>query len=136
VTFSDGSVIGGRVGIDFSQASRFILWDVISIGAELAGFQLGHEGNFYDCEAHGSLVVGVLASGNNSLIEEGAVYSCPTGYQITGTRNIFFNNFATNCPAPFVIGQGNSFGPLVNAVSVGDMSGVPGGNNPWANFAY
>ena len=136
VTFYDGSVVGGGIGIDFSQAMRFILWDVISIGAEIAGFKLGSEGNFYDSEAHTSLGVGVLASGFHSLIEEGAVYSCPTGYAITGAQNIFFNNYATNCQTPFQIGPGNSYGPLVNVAGVGDMSLVPRASDPWANFAY
>lgn len=136
VTFYDGSVIGGRVGIDFSQASRYIIWDVISIGAEAAGFQIGGEGNFYDSEAHSCQNVGVLATGARALIEEGAVYSCPVGYMITGAQNIFFNNFATNCQTPFQIGPGNSYGPLVNVAGVGDMSAVPGSTNPWANFAY
>jgi len=80
--------------------------------------------------------VGVLALGSHALIEEGAVYDCAVGYQITGAQNIFFNNFATNCPSPFQIGQGNTYGPLVNVAGVGDMSGIPGAGNPWANFAY
>lgn len=137
VTFSDMSIIGGRIGFDFSQAARFILWDCVSVGALQAGFSLGNEGNFYDCEAHTCQQgVGVLMSGIRSLVEEGAVYSCGTGYACNGSGNIIFNNFATNCGVPFAIGPGNSYGPIVNVAGAGDMSLVPNGNNPWANFAY
>jgi hypothetical protein len=48
VTFYDGSVIGGSIGIDFGQASRFILWDVIRRRSCL---RMIREGNLYDLVA-------------------------------------------------------------------------------------
>lgn len=136
VTFYDGSVIGGSVGVDFGQATRFILWDVISIGAASCGVQFGSEGNLYDSEAHSTPGTGFLAMGSHSLIEEGAAFSCGTGFACTGAQNLFLCNFATNCPTPFAIGPGNSHGPIVSLVGVGDISGVPGANHPGANMIH
>lgn len=136
VTFYDGSVIGGSVGVDFGLATRFILWDVISIGAAVCGMQLGSEGNLYDSESHNSPGTGFLAMGSHTLIEEGAAFSCATGFACTGAQNLFLCNFATNCQTPFAIGQGNSYGPIVSVVGVGDISGTPGGNHPGANIVY
>jgi hypothetical protein len=136
VTFYDGSIIGGRVGIDFGLATRFILWDVISIGAQQAGFILGSEGNLYDSEAHSCQGIGFDAQGSHSLIEEGAAFSCGTGYACSGAQNLFIQNLATNCPVPFAIGPGNSYGPIVNVVGVGDISVVPNNNHPWANLVH
>jgi hypothetical protein len=136
VTFYDGSVIGGRIGLDFSQASRFIIWDCISIRALQAAMMLGSEGNLYDSEVHSCPQVGFAVPGSHTLIEEGAAFSCGTGYLCNGAQNLFIQNIATNGPTPFSIGPGNSYGPIVNVVGVGDISGVPGNNHPWANIVH
>lgn len=136
VTFYDGSVIGGSVGVDFGQATRFILWDVISVGAAAVGMRFGSEGNLYDSEAHSCPGTGMMAMGSHTLIEEGAAFSCGTGFECTGAQNLFLNNFATNCQNPFSIGPGNSYGPIVSVVGVGDISNVPGSNHWGANFIH
>jgi hypothetical protein len=133
VTIYDGTVVGWDCGVDFSKASRFLVWDVVSIGALSVAFKLGARGQAYDCDAY-SAKVGFSAPSERTLVEEGGAWTCGVGFMSTGSQNLFLSNCATECPVPFDIGQGNAYGPIV--VVSGDISGNPGSEHPSANLVY
>ncbi len=58
------------------------------------------------------------------------------GVDANSTRNLIFANTATSNTTNFNIIAGNSFGPIVNVTSVGDISGTANANHPQANFQY
>lgn len=136
VSMYDVSVIGGSVGVDFSAATGFILWDVTVFRALSACFRVGSNGNCYDSEAHQCPGVGFLAEGSHTLLEEGSAFSCGTGFLCTGSQNMLLANFATNCQTPFSFGPGNSYGPICNVAGMGDISSNPLTHHHGANFAH
>jgi hypothetical protein len=136
VTVYDGTVIGFAVGVDFEHASRFIVWDVTSIGAVRAGFVLGSRGQAYDCDCYACFGPAFSSPGERSVVEECGAWTCAAGFSCPGTQNLLLANCATECPSPFEIAPGNSHGPIVDVTGVGDISAVPGSDHPGANFVY
>lgn len=135
VTVYDGSLLGWETGVDFLAASRFLLWDLVSIGAVKGGFFLGDRGQAYDLDVHTS-PIGIFVPQQFTLVEECGAWTCHTAFQCTGSRNFFFSNCATECATPFEIGPSNSHGPIVDLTGVGDISVVAGSGHPASNCIY
>jgi len=61
------------------------------------------------------------------------------GFEVTGTGNFLAGNMANGnvgTGGNYSIAASNAFGPLVVIAGVGDISGTPNANHPWANFSY
>jgi len=138
VTVFDGTLLGWGTAVDFENASRFILWDVVSMGAGADAFSVGSHGQVYDCDAYGAGESGfkMKAAKEKSVMEECGAWQCSVGFACLGSRNLFLANCATDNGTAFDIGPGNSFGPIVDVVGAGDISAVPGTDHPGANFVY
>jgi hypothetical protein len=138
VTVYNGTLIGWGVALDFGDATRFILWDLTSIGAGADAISVGSHGQVYDCDAYGAGESGfkMKAAAIKSVMEECGAWQCSVGFTCLGSRNLFLANCATDNGTAFEIGAGNSFGPIVDVVGVGDISAVPGADHPGANFVY
>lgn len=55
----------------------------------------------------------------------------------SATRNVVLKNtFHKNATASYTIPPDNPFGPIIDARGLGDLSGVPGADHPWANFLF
>jgi parallel beta-helix repeat protein len=107
------------------------------------------QGNADDgIQAQGSaLIVGNMAAGNfgsgirkldgGVRIEGNNASYDVRGFEITAGGNIILKNTATsNSSGNYSIADGNSYGPLVGVVGVGDISAIAGADHPWANFGY
>jgi hypothetical protein len=55
---------------------------------------------------------------------------------VTGTNNLIIKNSSADSATPCSIAPGNSYGPIVNVVANGDISGTANANHPWANFIH
>jgi hypothetical protein len=130
----DGTVVGWGRGVDFGQASLFIVWDVTSIGAVEGGIFLGSSGQAYDSDCYSTQGAGFVLMGGHTLVEECGVWTCGTGFRATSPSNLLLRNCATQCPIPFELGQGNAYGPIV--VCTGDISAIPNSGHPEANYVY
>jgi hypothetical protein len=135
LTVYDGSLIGWDTGVELERASRFILFDVVSIGALKGAFLFGNCGQVYDCDAH-STDIGFFARGERTLVEDCATWTCRLGFACTGSRNFFVCNCATDSGPGFDIGPGNAFGPIVDVSGVGDISLIANSDHPAANFIH
>jgi len=59
------------------------------------------------------------------------------GIHVLSIRNIIVRNVAgANSNANYSIVAGNTEGPIVNVVGVGNISGTANANTPMANFQY
>lgn len=56
------------------------------------------------------------------------------GIMVSGTRNMIAQNTLGECGSAFSMVAGNSHGPLVSVVGVGDITATAGANHPQANF--
>jgi parallel beta-helix repeat protein len=79
---------------------------------------------------------GFHARGTRNVICDCQAASSGKGFHITGTANLLLRNTASGNGQNYSIAPGNSYGPLVSVVGVGDVSAVAGANHPWANFTY
>jgi hypothetical protein len=132
----NGTIEGWSIGVDVHNASKFLLWDVTVIGASDTGFKLGHDGQGYDLDVY-SCPIGFDAPGLRTIIEECGAWLCPIAIQCNGSQNLIIGNCATGSPVgPFMIGQGNSYGPIVVVTGVGNIAAVAGSNHPLANFVF
>lgn len=134
VTIYDGSLNGWTRGVDFEHASQFIIWDVTSIGASVAGFVLGDRGQAYDADVYSCAGDGFLALGVRTLVEQCGAWTCGTGFRASTAQNLFLGNCATECASPFALAQGNTYGPIV--VVAGDLGTQPGSNHHEANYVF
>jgi len=134
VTVINGSLNGWTRGIDFEHATKFIIWDVTSIGAAIAAFTLGSRGQAYDADAYNSGGSGFMALGTKTLIEQCGAWTCGTGFAAPVAGNILLGNCATECPSPFSIAQGNTYGPIVSVS--GDLGANPQSNHHEANYVF
>ncbi len=91
------------------------------------------EGNTINVGGSGGY--GIVISGTGCRVEGNTVSGAVTGILIVGTGNIILRNTVTG-GTQYSIAAGNSFGPIVNVTGVGDISGTPKANHPWANFQY
>jgi hypothetical protein len=136
ISVFDGSLLGWAVGADFQGASRFLLWDVVSLNAGHAGFLLGDLGQCYDCDVYATAGVAFSCAGEGTLVEECGVWSSAVGFSSSGLRNLFLSNCATQTGKPFDLGKGNAWGPIVVVASIGDISAAQGSDHPSANLVY
>jgi hypothetical protein len=82
----------------------------------------------------------LLASGADNVIEDNVIVgNTVAGINATNAgviHNLIIRNSARGNGTNYVIGAGNSYGPIVNVGGVGDISGTTGANHPSANFSY
>jgi hypothetical protein len=131
----DGSFIGWDTGADFQLASRFVLWDLVSLNAARAGFLLGDRGQADDCDAYNT-TVGLSTTRERTLVEECCAWTCKLGFSSTGPQNLVLSNCATECGVAFEMGQGSAYGPIVNVAGAGDLSLSPNTFHPGANYVF
>ena len=48
VCIYDGTIEGWSIGVQMESASKYLVWDVTVLGASIAGFRLGQDGQAYD----------------------------------------------------------------------------------------
>jgi hypothetical protein len=133
----NGTASGWTRGFDFGSASLFLLWDVVSIGALSEGFTGGHLGQMYDCDCSNCPGSGFSALGDHTLYEECGTWACAVGFACSGAQNLYLSNCATaSSVAPFQIGPGNAYGPIVNVAGAGDISAIPNNDHPDSNLVY
>ena len=58
------------------------------------------------------------------------------GIDVDDSGNIIIKNTASNNTTDYDIAAGNSYGPIVDVTSAGDISSDPNAAHPWANFKY
>jgi len=60
------------------------------------------------------------------------------GLDVQTARNVIFSNIAVanSSGTNYSIVGGNTYGPIVNAAAVGDITGTANANHPKANFNY
>jgi parallel beta-helix repeat protein len=99
--------------------------------------------NFYcyvlnnDCGSNGLLDgdgAGVLVTGNGNRIEGNHVTENDRGIDVDGILNIIIKNTARGSDGYTIGGSQNSYGPIVNISSGGDISSLT--SHPWANFQF
>lgn len=101
---------------------------------------------FDDCRATGnslvnngrtSVAAGILCSGDDNHVEDNRVSKNDHGIQVTGAGCLILRNSASgNTTADYDLGPGNAWGPIISVGGVGDISAVPGANDPQANLIY
>ena len=150
-------------GINAFQRTR--ISDCTAAGNTQSGVHITIVGTVERCFCNGNTVCGILmdAGGfvdilNNNCSENGAATSgagirvsvaggCRVegnnliqnfrGLDILVPRNVIGKNVANiNSNADYNIVAGNSVGPIINVINVGDISGTAGANHPFANFRY
>jgi hypothetical protein len=97
--------------------------------------------NLLNGNGHG---IGItVASGNTgNTIDSNMLIGNPTaGIKLDSATSVINNfvlrNFVRGATTNnFLMGTGNSFGPIINVAGAGDISGTTGANHPWANFSY
>jgi hypothetical protein len=136
VSVYDGTVVGWTRGVDFEQASLFVLWDVTSIGATSAGFVLGDRGQAYDCDVYSTPGWGFALTGAHTLVEECGAWTCATAFKGINAPNLLLRCCTCDCQTPFALVQGNSYGPIVVVAGAGDVSAIPNSGHPEANYVY
>lgn len=72
-----------------------------------------------------------------SVIEGNAIGDNFRGIDVPSNRNLIFANRAVaNTNADYTIAAGSTFGPIVNATSVGDITATANASHPQANFRF
>lgn len=79
---------------------------------------------------------GIFTDGDRSRIEDNTIVGCVTGIDVDGTDNLIAGNTLQGNTAAFDIVTGNAFGPIVNVVGTGDVSGTALADHPLANLIY
>jgi hypothetical protein len=87
---------------------------------------------FADC-ATGLRVEGAASA---TRVEGCSFQGCQTGVNATGAGALIVRNTFAATAAPLTLAPGNAHGPLVNVAGAGDISGIPGADQPWANFVH
>ena len=96
-------------------------------------------GNLVDGNGHGSGITLAGSSVNNLLDGNTFLNNSTDGINFTASgvaNNLVIRNTARNNGSNYVLGTGNSYGPIVNVMAVGDVSGTTNASHPWANFSY
>ena len=88
-----------------------------------------------NCEDNGA--AGIHSTGVGARIEGNSLTFNDMGIVVDSSGNLIVKNSArVNPSGHYNIAAGNSVGPIVNVVGVGDISGVANSNHPWANFVH
>lgn len=140
VAVYEGSVRGFAVSLDFSQASRFILWDMTCMAPTTFGVLLGSNGECFDVDVHNCPNTGFDCRGHGTLVEESGAWTCGTGFACVASpissNNLFLSNCATGCATPYLFQGGCSYGPIAQLQNVGDISVVVESRHIDSNAVY
>ncbi len=79
---------------------------------------------------------GIHTTSLRNTIISNTVAQNDRGIDVDSTRSFIGKNTATLNTANYTIAANNSYGPIVNVASVGDITGTANANHPWANFEY
>lgn len=79
---------------------------------------------------------GILVLGSGNRIEGNTVTGNGEGVSVDGTGNLIVRNSASGNTTNYDILAGNSHGPIVNVIGVGDIAVITNAGHPWANFEY
>jgi parallel beta-helix repeat protein len=94
-------------------------------------------GNLVAGNGHGT---GIYVVGSANIIDGNTTVSNSTAgislLNASATGNLMIRNTAHGNVVNYYTGSGNSFGPIVNAISIGDISSNTNASHPWANFSY
>lgn len=98
-------------------------------------------GNLVDGNGIGG-TIGVYVEGNtgrdtvdgNIVVNNGGAGITLTNTGVSG--NLVIRNTARGNGTNYLMGTGNSYGPIVNISGVGDISSNTNSSHPWANFSY
>lgn len=96
-------------------------------------------GNLVNGNGHGN---GIEVAGNNrGNVLDGNTLIGASGARIFlnnpgATNNLVIRWVAHGNGTNFVLGGGNSYGPIINVVEVGDISANTNTSHPWANFSF
>ncbi len=93
-------------------------------------------GNTCDRNGYTATGAGILVRFNWSRIEANNVMAQDLGIDVDGQNNLIIKNSAGGNTDNYDIVAGNSYGPILNVVGVGDISSVTGADHPWANFEF
>jgi parallel beta-helix repeat protein len=90
---------------------------------------------------NGSGFVGIYVQGNigrNLVDGYTVVNNVGAGITLTNAQpgNLVIRNTARGNGTNYLMGTGNSFGPIVNVSGVGDISSNTNASQPWANFSF
>jgi parallel beta-helix repeat protein len=142
ITAGDGSTVSGNTsdangfdGIDGGLGSR--IFDNAARQNTLHGITASGDSLIVGNTVSSNLGSGIRAAGSGSRIEDNNAANNLRGFEVAAGGNIILKNTAhTNSSGNYSIVAGNSHGPLVNVVGVGDISATAGADHPWANFGY
>ena len=79
---------------------------------------------------------GIHVTSLRNIILDNTVSQNDRGIDVDSTRNFIAKNTATTNTVDYDIAGNNSYGPIVNVGSVGDISLTANADHPWANFQY
>ncbi len=79
---------------------------------------------------------GIHVTSLRNVIVDNTVVQNDRGIDVDSTRNFIARNTAGMNTTNYDIAGNNSYGPIVNVTSVGDISLTANANHPWANFEY
>lgn len=85
-------------------------------------------------ESEGQDGAGIHSTGTHNYIEGNVVTGNGRGIAVDSTASFIFKNSAMANILNYDIGNTNAFGPIVNILGVGDISGTTNADHPWANF--
>lgn len=96
-------------------------------------------GNLVD--GNGGSAIGIYLQGNvgrNTVDGNVVVNNGGAGITLTNVQpgNLVIRNTARGNGTNYLMGTGNSFGPIINVSGIGDISSNTNTLNPWANFSY
>ncbi|HVZ94688.1 MAG TPA: right-handed parallel beta-helix repeat-containing protein [Phycisphaerales bacterium] len=118
---------------DNSSVTNCAVRDNLRDGLHL-GARVSATGNHATGHAKGA---GIRVVGSASRIDGNAVMGNMVGVRVTAEGCfIVRNTAAASATQAFDIAPGNTFGPVISAVGVGDLGAVTGTNHPLANVIY
>ena len=92
-----------------------------------------------NCDSNGfggGDAAGIHSTGADNRIEGNNVTDNTRGIDVDSTGSLIIKNSASGNGSNYEIAASNAVGPLVTVAGVGDISGTPNANHPWANFGY
>lgn len=117
------------------------LTDCTATGNTLDGIRVGSRCVISACSASGNAPItgaNLSAAGNGNRIEGNRLANSSRDLWVGGSGNLIVrNSIATSAPGTaVVIAAGNSHGPFVNVIGVGDLGTVPAATHPLANLFH
>lgn len=139
-----GIVVEGGILIDCTadrngghgiEASNSIIRDCTSSRNDGVGIRVSTGCQILRNECRFNDDVGILVVGEHNRIDGNSVLENGTGIGVVERRNLILRNTSTeNRGDAYNIGDGNAFGPIVEARN--DLSRLENAEHPWANFEY